>query len=143
MKKPDEIKKGLECCSKPIGFGTCASACPFDDDETDEIYNCTSVLSKDALEYIQRLEADNESKQKRIDELESSLAQVERENEALRNDLKLADTIDCTCCIHNQQIIDTCDCNCNQCKEQCVCNTCRNNDKYEWRGVCSENTKGE
>lgn len=78
MKTPDDIKKGLECCS--ISHDYCGTECP---------YNCYAngsaklSLLKDALAYIQQLEADNESKQKRIDELESLLAQAERERDAL------------------------------------------------------------
>ena len=46
MKTPDEIKKGLECCT----HGTCNS-CPYAED------GCTSNREKiDALEYIQQLE---------------------------------------------------------------------------------------
>ena len=46
MKTPDEIKKGLECCT----HGTCNS-CPYVED------GCTSNREKiDALEYIQQLE---------------------------------------------------------------------------------------
>lgn len=75
MKTPEEIKKGLECCCKPIGFGECSKACPYDDDEIDEIYNCTSDLSADALAYIQQLEI--------------RIAQVERERDAAVYDLAI------------------------------------------------------
>ena len=46
MKTPDEIKKGLECCT----HATC-NGCPYAED------GCTSNREKiDALEYIQQLE---------------------------------------------------------------------------------------
>ena len=50
MKKPEEIKKGLECCNqKCVGD----KFCPYD-----EYSNaCENTLHKDALAYIQQLEA--------------------------------------------------------------------------------------
>lgn len=46
MKTPDEIKKGLECCTVPL----CAE-CPYDSDPS-----CV-VKNEDALAYIQQLES--------------------------------------------------------------------------------------
>lgn len=53
MKKSEEIKKGLECCNqKCVGD----KFCPYD-----EYSNaCENTLHKDALVYIQQLEAENE-----------------------------------------------------------------------------------
>ena len=60
MKTPEEIKKGLECCT----HGTCI-ACPYSYD------GCTSNMEKiDALEYIQQLE-------NHIGELTEKVAQIE------------------------------------------------------------------
>ena len=62
MKTPDEIKKGLECCT----HGTCNS-CPYAED------GCTSNREKiDALEYIQQLE-------RYLGELAEYAAQLEEE----------------------------------------------------------------
>ena len=60
MKKPDEIKKWLECCTHV----TC-SGCPYDEDGC-----ATSQQIIDALEYIQQLEY-------RIGELTGKVAQLE------------------------------------------------------------------
>ena len=57
MKTPDEIKKGMECC-KPIWaynhWKTCDSKCPYIKIIGKE---CKVQLFKDALAYIQQLEA--------------------------------------------------------------------------------------
>lgn len=56
MKKPDEIKKGLECC-KPIWKGdhwkNCDEKCPY----SAETSWCKTILNQDTLAYIQQLEA--------------------------------------------------------------------------------------
>ena len=62
MKKPDEIKKWLECCTHV----TC-NGCPYDEDGC-----ATSQQIIDALEYIQQLEY-------RIGELTGKVAQLEEE----------------------------------------------------------------
>lgn len=56
MKTPEEIKKGLECCS--ISHDYCGTECP---------YNCYAngsaklSLLKDALAYIQQLEREKDA----------------------------------------------------------------------------------
>ena len=54
MKTPDEIKKGLECCSQSLPYP--CSGCPYERDEQQEnAWRCD--LDADALAYIQQLEA--------------------------------------------------------------------------------------
>ena len=65
--------------------------------------------------------------QKGIRELESRLAQVERERDAALHDF-LRDP--CEVCKHGETALD----DCNSLHTQC---------KFEWRGVCPENTKEE
>ena len=64
---PDEIKKGLECCSED----GCKS-CPYEQDcyTTDGF----SALSADALALIQQLQAENAEKDKSMQQLERSLS---------------------------------------------------------------------
>lgn len=45
---PEEIKKGLECCSRS---GSCPQECPYYD-----VQSCGSVSKLDALAYVQKLE---------------------------------------------------------------------------------------
>lgn len=138
MKSPDEIKKGLEQCVKAESSETGCRGCPY-------IMSCVKEedpdsIMADSLSYIQQLESDNESKQKRIDELESRLAQVEKENAALLNDLKTADQ-ECLYCKRNQYPDEKCCCECGECQTPCTCLSCKGNRYYLWRGVCPENAK--
>lgn len=86
------------------------------DDETDEIYNCTSELSKDALAYIEHLE--------------SRLAQVERERDAAVEDLSVIKF--CALCEEDANTQEY---------GSDRCHTCLNKCNWRWRGVCAENTK--
>lgn len=52
MRKSEEIKKGLGCCSTCY---SCGSTCPYDG-PGDDVSECTTNLSKDALAYIEQLE---------------------------------------------------------------------------------------
>jgi len=55
MKNPEEIKKGLECCCD-----ACAPGCPYWNAPTerrDAGKTCEMILARDALTYIQQLEA--------------------------------------------------------------------------------------
>lgn len=122
MKTPEEIKNGLLHCQR---VGGC-EGCPYGDGE-DASECLDGHLEKDALAYIQQLE--------------SKLAQAERERDAMMHDLKLADKVDCVCCKHSQQPVENCGCECGKCEEPCECYRCRDNSLWEWRGVCPENTK--
>jgi len=51
VKKPEEIKKGLECCNT---YNDCLN-CPYD--KADGSWACTVERNADALAYIQQLEA--------------------------------------------------------------------------------------
>lgn len=54
MKTPEEIKKGLECCSQSLPYP--CSGCPYERDEQQEnAWRCD--LDADARAYIQQLEA--------------------------------------------------------------------------------------
>ena len=55
MKTPDEIKKGLECCAASSEDCTMNTACPYHGGESGML--CMTVMSADALAYIQQLEA--------------------------------------------------------------------------------------
>jgi len=57
MKRPDEIKKGLECC---MDYQSCTEygepKCPYND-----VKECVDTLLADALAYIQHLEAERDA----------------------------------------------------------------------------------
>ena len=83
-------------------------------------------MNGETLAYIERLEADNESKQKRIDELESRLAQAEMERDAAVEDLYPS----CELCKYDNRKAD-----------EVPYIGCGHGMNWEWRGVCPENTK--
>ena len=134
MKTPDEIKKGLEACGTLDG--DCEN-CPYDDGKQ---LTCAERLRRGALEYIQRLEeviecstqivrAANELSQKRMSEMESRLAQVERERDAAVHDLHVLFSEDGHTCMI---------CDVEKAEAGCMFD-CEHQRK--WRGVCEENTK--
>lgn len=111
-KTPEEIKKGLMCYrgKHPFAIGHCPSGCPYEQCGT----SCREMMNTDALAYIQQLE--------------TRLAQVERERDAAVYDLEMA---------VNKCSSISADCEFCKDKGKPVCEKC----SFEWRGVCPENTK--
>jgi hypothetical protein len=114
MKPPDEVKKGLQLCSN--GNMRECMQCPYPIG-----FECFEQPMKDALAYIQQLE--------------SRLAQVERERDAA---------------VKVMRLVRLCE-NCKHCDKPCEsypCSSCamdreRSKPNWEWRGVCPENSKEE
>jgi len=79
MKKESEIKKALECCSKG---NHCRSDCPYDN-EDDSCVECTSMLSKDVLDLLERNEDTIKAKSNVIALYEEMLEHRAREIEML------------------------------------------------------------
>lgn len=73
-KTPDEIKKGLECCA--ASYADCHRECPYKPD-----CDGTQIL-KDAIAYIQQLEAQNAEKDARIQQLEKRVIHLEALNQS-------------------------------------------------------------
>ena len=82
---PDEIKKGLECCSED----GCKS-CPYEQDcyTTDGF----SALAADALDLIQQLEATVSEKEKVVAELSGIIGQLEAERNQLLEKIEMLET---------------------------------------------------
>lgn len=112
MKTPEVIKKGLEVCG--VLDGDCEN-CPYDDGLQ---ILCVDRLRKDALAYILQLE--------------SILAQVERERDAAVT--ALDEIRHCDCCKHYSKPGG---------EEPCYSCDMLRKSNYEWRGVCPENSKEE
>lgn len=123
MKKPEEIKKGLERCMDDRSC-TGEPKCPYND-----IEECVDALLSDALALIQQMEAKDVEQAQRIADLELELAEAKRERDALYSDLSTrADA--CDVCKHGPLYK-------NDCEEEfgdCGC-------AFEWRGVCPQNTE--
>lgn len=122
LRTPEEIKKGLGTC-----IGECTGNkphCPYHKCGN----GCMDTMNKDSLAYITQLESSNETKQKRIEELESLLVQANLERASAVNDLEKAISMSG---IHNL------DCEFCEDRDKPTCSFCY----WIWRGVCPENTK--
>lgn len=122
MKTPEEIKKVLAECDE--GYACKRINCPYDDGRS--IYNgsrCMLDARKDALAYIRRLE---------------------RERNALLEDLRDADQCGCEHCKHYKHCLaeeaedayEDYDYVCSACgRDDCPCKTCAGCSNWEWRGA--------
>jgi hypothetical protein len=115
-KTPDEIKKGLECCNN---IYSCPN-CPYDNG--DESWGCTVEKNADALALIQQLQAENEKKDARIQQLEA-------ERDALLKYITDSTWAACDICKHGIDGASVLDCK--HIREVGV--PC-----FEWRGVQKE-----
>ena len=123
MKTPDESKCGMECirtnaeriCVKPE-----KGQCP----------RCEQLVSECLA---------------RIRQLESRLAQAEKERDAAVRDMSKAvrENGVCIACKHDKPFDNNCeenDFDCVNCISPCMCKSCHIGSNYEWRGPCPENT---
>ena len=162
MKMPEEIKKGLECCHRR---NSCRRKCPYDGPSHD-IDKCTTQLAGDALTYIQQLEEREKNLYAAIHAVMHSIdkwldvepydfdkddgtvaatrasnarelalnaiEKAERERDAAVNELN--EERSCLNCKHREKRPN---------KQPCRSCDVAARHKYEWRGVCRENTKEE
>lgn len=122
MKTPDEIKKGLE-----IEIAVHYHLPNPEPRLTPREFMYMEQLHADALAYIERLE--------------QRLAQAERERDAAIHDL----WGDCCYCAHNSLTDPRCIERCKRCKHAADAED-RDElgvDRWEWRGVCPENSSDE
>lgn len=116
MKPPEEIKKGLACDAPGC------EGCPYAD-----IVECGMSVQEDALAYIRQLE--------------SRLAQVERERDAAVHDLEKYKGCG-TCKFQDVQF--ECDDyqSCAECDNaDCPCYGISVDNCWQWRGVCDDDTE--
>lgn len=155
---PDEIKKGLECCS--VDDLHCGEGCPYKDDCLEEARY--KGLESDALAYIQQLEAENTRRHEKIIQLYNDLEnlhdivttivtdsketykQLEAERDAAVADIRFAFTSyvgACQTCKHGENQVDCIEpIRCPDCEnEKCKCQSCDGDFRnWEWRGVQKE-----
>jgi hypothetical protein len=112
MKTPEEVKKGLWCCQAQ--YSASCGKCPYSNDGRDCGRNGVQIM-KDALTYIQQLEA----------ELEAIKMEVDMAVSALHGD--------CGVCMFQQTA------KCDSCRYGV--NPWYVHDCWEWEGVCPENTE--
>lgn len=121
MKTPEEIKRGLQCCTPLDGEGECTGfdaicrLCPYDGETW-----CADKMRKDALTYIAQIETQLRDAAK----LQSDRDAWQRRAEAAERDLlKL---------MKNHQR------GCNYCKHREYCTAAWDECAPEWRGPCAE-----
>lgn len=109
---PDEIKKGLECCTAEGEFRDCDN-CPYMKD-----IECQEETRRDALALIQQLQAENAEKDARTHQLEA-------ERDAT---MRYLHGMGCDTCLHDDY--DGSEPPCINCTATC--------DLWQWRGVQKE-----
>jgi hypothetical protein len=113
VRTTDDIKLGLKCCISEEEAE--CDICPYQKETF-----CFTDLKRDALGLINQHGKG----------VETALNKFT----ALCEDIKTNATRDiCNICKHCENEID-CDLECEKCKKQCICNTCKDCDKWEWRG---------
>ena len=136
MHTPDEIKKGLECCSN-VNF-VCNEECPYYK-SLSEGEDCCLKKNADALALIQQLQDDNaqlnrciENMTDKLNAMNDEVAKLQAERDAAVADLEHVK--DCDSCKYDNACF-TGKKDCFGCHEKrCPCLTCQ----YEWRGVTKE-----
>lgn len=139
MKTPDEIEKWMEYCWSVKPCADCAY-------DKRDFPHCVRRLLGDALDGYRQLAEDECKCEIEATLLKDRLAQVERERDALMQDLRTAirDGSVCTACRNDIGMDARCEANnfdCNNCANPCKCKQCDNDSNWEWRGVCPENVK--
>ena len=127
---PDEIKKGLECCSN-VNF-VCNEECPYYK-SLSEGEDCCLKKNADALAFIQQLQDDNaqlnrciENMTDKLNAMNDEVAKLQAERDAAVEALKNGDV--CESCKHFGTLMD---------EEPCAwCGRLHSN--FEWRGVQKE-----
>jgi hypothetical protein len=141
-KTPDEIKKGLEITSNDcLMCACCITDCPYDlechpgNEETNT--NVPKAMLRDALAYIQQLEAQNDTIMQSFQRLKkvcvaqgTTIQQLEAERDAAVKDLHDA--------LKLSNEIDVCQfCNRRDCTHDGICDIWEH-ERWEWRGVQKE-----
>lgn len=88
MKRPDEIKKGLECCA--MSSYRCEDDCPYREQCRNE--QGGKSMNEDALALIQQLEATVSEKEKVVAELSGIIGQLEAERNQLLEKIEMLET---------------------------------------------------
>ena len=166
-KTPDDIKKGLECCSTPRNEEPCRQ-CPYAPNNG----YCVDKMSRDAFYLIQQLQAENAEKDARIQQLEKRvihlealnqsnlttitmqertrarlqerISQLEAERDAAVADILYAASVylgECNTC-KNGEVCAACKRQdaCDECpNSKCMCSGCgAGRSNWQWRGVQKE-----
>ena len=156
-KKPDEIKKGLECGSKNAVTRDC-NACPYTVDRI--LWNCQFVCMRDALALIQQLEFQNGELLKTVEMLKAEIEEYEQYADKCcyesrcNAELNKLEALCKQLRDENEQLEAERDALIGQARENDICVLCKHKDvpcdaepcvsccagglRFEWRGVQKE-----
>ena len=110
-----------------------------DGNKEDKLYMCVYKLKDYEDSGLSPDDVDNlrykiEDLTERAEKAEAALKESQERCDAAIEDIRLDDK--CKVCAHGQNDIEGCDVECLDCKSEiCVCRTCRDCDKWQWRGV--------
>ena len=139
---PEEIKKGLECCS---ASQDCTQdnkpKCPYYEKDT-----CLIELLGDAIALIQQYESGMLVQAGVVATMREQAEKLEAEKAELLRLLKEAAARGGVCvgCKHANEsgdVLKKCkdlDFDCERCTEKCACHSCENSSNYEWQGLSPE-----
>lgn len=72
---------------------------------------------------------------KRMEILRRNLVRAQRLLREAVDDLRDADSLECTHCKHYRKLPDDdCEADCIECEQECLCKYCTDNERWEWRG---------
>lgn len=87
------------------------------------------------------LEDENGNLRRRLAYAETLIEELEKQGaerltiiEELKADLRDADMIECAHCAYREKNDGSCCRHCEDCDEDCPCKSCRDHDKWMWRG---------
>ncbi len=126
-----DIAKALKCCYPPEVNNSC-DGCPYEEET-----NCAERnFEYKAGEIIESLLARLDAAIAGQETLQKALAESQRRERAAVGDILCSDR--CDVCKFQKDGVDECEKNdfdCENCQsEKCVCRTCRDEDKWQWRG---------
>ena len=143
MKKPDEIKKGMQHCLYNDFANYGCKGCPYQlPGGFSRMHECQYDVVKDVYSLIQQLEADNSRLNDTIRSLTDQLnaAHDETAKAILERDAAVDDLASvprCKVCANLEK--DNYEEPCDSCAHIAFMGDIRGN--WEWRGVCPENTE--
>ena len=121
MKTPEEIAKNLRWLARETEFVFAKEQLTAAADLIEEL---KARHTQAALNY--------QHKCRDVVYLESQLTESQRREKAAVSDLHHGDA--CTICKYFDTAPKDCDAECDKCNRVCVCWTCRDEDKWQWRG---------
>ncbi|NLV59212.1 MAG: hypothetical protein GXY67_10665 [Clostridiales bacterium] len=91
---------------------------------------CRESLMDDAAMQLARLDTALYATKKQADSYQEELQALKLERHGMMQDLRHVGN--CDICVHSQDAIPGCDQDCADCRHECACKECRNEDHWVW-----------